>query len=147
MRLNRRTDYALRALLYLATEAPAGGTSTEIAQRFGLSSGHMLKVMQALAGQGLVVLGRGRGVPSRLARPAHDITVGEVVRALEPSELVECFGPKAESRCPLTGACGLANTLANAQAAFYASLDGVTLGALTKADSPLLIQLRVAGER
>ena len=70
---------------------------------------------------------RGRGGGVRLARPADQISVGAVVRALEArDDLVECFD-SASDACAISPACRLKGILGRAQAAFLKELDAYTL--------------------
>ncbi len=129
MRLTQRTDYALRALLFLAERGDDGATASEIAGAHAVSEGHVRKVLHALAGEGFVRSRRGRGGRSWLARPSDAITVGQVVRALEPLELVECFGPS--DACALSPGCGLSRVLGASMRAMLERLDAVPLSGLT----------------
>jgi Rrf2 family transcriptional regulator, nitric oxide-sensitive transcriptional repressor len=130
MQLTYFTDYALRTLLYLATQGERLIPIAEISAAYGISSHHLGKVANLLAREGLVEAVRGRGGGLRLARPAGQIKVGAVVRACEPNmHLVECFD-KPRNTCPIAPVCGLARALAQAQEQFLASLDGHTLAEL-----------------
>ncbi|MFO0625547.1 MAG: Rrf2 family transcriptional regulator [Polyangiales bacterium] len=124
MHVTDRTDYALRVLLYLAAHDARASVST-VAAAYDISEAHLAKVAQALAREGFIETSPGRTGGMVLARDAAEITLGSVVRALEPTALVECMG--AENTCPAVGPCGLAGALAAARDAFLASLDGVTL--------------------
>ena len=77
----------------------------------------------------------GRSGGLALARAPEEIAIGAVVRRLEPDlRLVECFDP-ATSTCPIAPVCGLSTALHDAQAAFLAVLDRVSLkqaGAVTQ---------------
>lgn len=127
MRLTLHTDYALRALILLASAGQQGSTALEIASRHGVSANHMQKILQRLRALGFVETVRGRGGGVRLARPAGDIVIGDVVRGCEPElSPAECFNP-AGSLCRLTGACRLKGVLAEALAAYLAVLDRYTL--------------------
>jgi Rrf2 family nitric oxide-sensitive transcriptional repressor len=67
----------------------------------------------------------------RLARPADQITVGEVVRWTEaPLELVECFNPETNT-CPLGGVCHLSRGIQRALRAFLSVLDDMTIADIT----------------
>ncbi len=83
MRLTQWTDYALRLLMYCAVhqqrEHPI--TISEVAQVHNISRSHLTKIVQDLAGRGLLETTRGRGGGMRLLRPAQDISLGTVVRA------------------------------------------------------------------
>lgn len=128
MRLKRYTDYGLRILMYLAV---APGRIEEIASAHGISRGHVMKISRQLSVLGFVASTRGRGGGLRLARPANQIQLGEVVRGLEQGfALVECFG--GESSCVIEPACGLRDALDGALTAFFAVLDDYTLEDLVR---------------
>ena len=102
MQLTRYTDYSLRVLLYLAVH-PEGGTVPEIAQVYGVSQHHLVKVVHNLGKLGMVLTTRGKGGGVKLNQPAEDIRIGEAVRRLEPHfNLAECFNSDANT-CPITG--------------------------------------------
>lgn len=127
MRLTLQTDYALRALLYLAAAGEQGGTAHGIADSYGISRNHLAKVLQKLRGLGYLTATRGRNGGVRLARPAADIRVGAVVRQTEDSLApVECLDP-ATNTCPLIGVCGLERSLGEAMDAYLAVLDRYTI--------------------
>lgn len=132
MRLTRHSDNALRALIYLGIHADEGPARiTDIARRMGMSEDHLAKVIARLAQLGHVETLRGREGGVRLARPAAEIVVGEVVRGTEDNlNLVECFDP-ANNQCPIAPACALAPALDEALSAFFAVLDRYTLADLT----------------
>ncbi|BCV22642.1 RrF2 family transcriptional regulator [Moorella sp. Hama-1] len=94
MRLNQATDYAFRAVLYLArlepgtlAEAQAIATHEEIPMRF------LLKIMRSLVQAGIVKSYRGASGGFALARPAREITLLDVVEGVE--------GPVTINRCLL----------------------------------------------
>jgi Rrf2 family nitric oxide-sensitive transcriptional repressor len=129
MRLNLQTDYALRTLMMLAIQ---GGQISvdEIANAYGISRHHLMKVAGKLAELGYVAARRGRGGGLALARPAAEINVGSVVREIESFNVfVECFDPKA-NRCTVAGVCGLQGVLSLAVGDFLARLDGYSLADL-----------------
>lgn len=129
MRLNLQTDYALRLLMHLSVQR--GQTSVEtIATEFGISRHHLMKVAQQLAALGYVEARRGRGGGLMLARPAAEINLGAVVRALEPTgQFVECFD-RASNACAISGVCGLQGALGLALRDFLARLDRYSLADL-----------------
>lgn len=131
MQLTRYTDYGLRVLIYLAcTDEDA--TVAEIAERYAISRNHLVKVAHALSQRGFVVTSRGRSGGMRLARPAEDIGIGEVVRALETNRaIVECFS-EADNTCPIAPVCALKGALIRAENAFQQVLDQYTLADVTK---------------
>ena len=129
MYITQHTDYALRALIYLGTSGDRLVTIQEIAERFGVSRNHLMKVVNALIRAGFVEGLRGKGGGLRLARAPGEIIVGAVVRQMEPGmHLVECFGSGCQ--CILDPDCKLKVGLARALAAFLQVLDELTLADL-----------------
>lgn len=142
MRLTTHSDYALRVLLYLGTQ-PAGAVVTigTIAEAYGISHNHLVKVIQTLRDCGDVETVRGKSGGLRLARAPEDIRIGDVVRATEPDfNLVECFSSEADA-CAISGACRLTNVLAKANRAFLATLDDHSLADLLGNRKALLKRL------
>jgi Rrf2 family protein len=84
MRVSQRLDYALRGLVALA-QRPEGSAvaASDIADRLSLPRRFLEQQFTALAKAGLVESRRGSGGGCRLARPAREITVADVVRAIE----------------------------------------------------------------
>jgi Rrf2 family transcriptional regulator, nitric oxide-sensitive transcriptional repressor len=145
MRLTRFSDYSLRVLMYLALREPELGTIAEIADHYGISENHLMKVVHGLAQLAFVTSLRGHGGGLRLAKPPTEISVGEVVRATEAdTALVECFNRESNA-CVITQACTLRHALAKAQEAFYATLDDVTLADLVRPKARLSKLLELAG--
>ena len=133
MRLTLYTDYSLRVLLYLAGKEDENVTITEIADFYRISRNHLVKVVHNLGIDGYILTSRGRHGGLRLARPAQDILVGELVRSTEPDlDLLECFNP-ATDQCVITSSCSLKSVLFNAQKNFLSALDQYTLADIAKA--------------
>jgi Rrf2 family nitric oxide-sensitive transcriptional repressor len=129
MRLNLRTDYALRTLIYLGAKGEALSTIAEIAESFDVSKAHLMKVVNRLVQQGYVEALRGKGGGIRLARPAARIRVGTIVR--ETEEDLAVMGCLAEAGfCRIEGCCVLRRALREATQAFLETLDGYSLADL-----------------
>ena len=144
MRLTVQTDYALRMLMHLACHAGALVTIHEIAERYGISKNHLMKVAHALGRAGHIEAIRGRNGGLRLARPAAKIPVGTVARHTEQnSPLVECF-PGGSGGCLVMPHCRLKSVLAEAQEAFFTVVDRYTIHDLVKRN-PALLEL-LAGD-
>lgn len=140
MRLTQRTDLALRALIHLTAVYPDMATVSDMARSLDVSSHHLMKSVQDLRRAGFVESARGHAGGHRLHRAPQQISVGDVVRALEPVALVECF--RDADGCVLTPGCTLSSALRNAAEAFLASLDGVSLCELAQPRTVALLQLR-----
>lgn len=134
MRLTQHTDYAIRVLMYASSRWLREGSEAlssirEIAQAYGISENHLMKVVNRLSQEGLLYTQRGRNGGLRLARDPAETRLGEVVRLIEDDmALVECFGEG--STCPLTAGCLLAGALSQAREAFIDALDRHTLADL-----------------
>jgi Rrf2 family transcriptional regulator, nitric oxide-sensitive transcriptional repressor len=145
MRLTQFTDFALRTLIYLGLQGDRLSSIHEIAQAYGISENHLTKVVHLLGQQGFIDTLRGRGGGVRLARPAAQIRVGDVVRRTEEDmALVACF--PGSGSCILTGACGGQPALHEALAAFFAVLDKYTLEDMIQThQKPMRERLGVGG--
>lgn len=138
MQLDKFADYALRILMTLAVRAPERVPTQHIAAIYGVSENHLSKVATRLVREGFVLSERGRTGGLVLARTANEIRVGDVVRKLKRDDpVVECFGP--DKSCIILPACGLRRPLAEAQEAFFATLDGYTLDDITQSRSALAV--------
>jgi Rrf2 family nitric oxide-sensitive transcriptional repressor len=145
MRLTQYTDYALRTLILLGLKGDALSTIAEIAQRYGISENHLMKLVHALGRMGYVETLRGRHGGLRLAKPPAEIGLGEVVRRTESDfTLVECFDA-GRNNCPIAGVCVLENVLAEALAQFMRVLDRYTLADLLAPEPELRRALRLGG--
>ena len=132
MRLSDYTDYTLRVLMYCAQHRDRLVTIAEMADVYGVSKNHLMKIVSDLARQGLLETTRGRGGGLRLLKAPADIRVGDVVRGAETDfRLVECFDPSSDT-CTLTPSCRLKNVLASALKAYFAELDAMTLADIAR---------------
>lgn len=86
--LSQTVEYALRAAVYLATRPGEAVTTEEVAERTRVSAPYLAKIMQSLAKKGLVRSQRGVGGGVTLARAAEDVTILEVVNAVEPLQRI-----------------------------------------------------------
>lgn len=127
MRLTLYTDYSLRVLIYLAYKKDETVTISELADFYKVSRNHLVKVVHNLGLNGYIQTIRGKHGGLRLARPANEIIIGDVVRSMEPDfNLLECFNP-AEDRCVITRTCNLKSVLFGARDTFLQELDRYTL--------------------
>lgn len=141
MRLTQYSNFALRILQFAALHAPKLVTVGEVARAHRISKAHLVKVAYDLGQRGYIETIRGRRGGMRLARPAEEITVGEIVRWTEaPLELVECFNPETNT-CPLQGLCYLSRGLQRALRAFLSVLDDLTIADIAMNRDALLKRL------
>ena len=132
MKVSTRGDYAARALLSLALHED-GETQTptsvrDIAERTGLPQPYLEQILLALKGAGLVRSKRGVGGGYVLARPAAEITLGEVVSAVDGPIVVGDFGrPHENGACDHEGQCVLLGLWSDVGEHMREHLDSYTL--------------------
>lgn len=130
MQLTRYTDYALRVLIYLAHKNELA-TIGEISAAYKVSENHLMKIVHGLAKLGYITTLRGKGGGMRLARPAGEINLGEVVRNTEETlHVVECLADEYDGGCCLSPSCRLKGVLKEAHDAFFRHLDQFTISDL-----------------
>lgn len=130
MRITKRTNIAVRVLMYCTVNDDRLVTKSEIAACCNTSENHLAQVINRLGQLGYIHTLRGRKGGIELARPPGEIQIGDVFRALESHvPLTECFAD-VDNTCPLIDACRLRVAIADAAEAFYAHLDAITLDAL-----------------
>jgi len=107
MRLSHLADYAV-VLMTAAARRPAGLrlSATELAQDTGVPLPTAQKLMGQLAGAGLLSSARGVSGGFALARPAAEITLADIVEAVEgPIAMTQCSGSDGPSDCALDAHC------------------------------------------
>lgn len=83
---SQTVEYALRAVIHLAHEAPAARTTAQIAEATRVPKDYLSKILQGLAKKGIVLTQRGVGGGVSLSKPPSDLTILDVVNAVEPIE-------------------------------------------------------------
>ena len=92
LRLSKKTDYALMALIHLAqSSGRVAWSAREIARSYNIPPHLMAKVLQRMAQSGIVVSHQGTRGGYALGRPAHLINAAEVIEAIEgPFSMTSC---------------------------------------------------------
>ena len=122
---SRTVEYALRAAVFLASRHGEPATTEQVAKRTQVPAPYLAKILQGLARAGLVRSQRGVGGGVALARPPEEMTILEVVNAVEPIRRIKT--------CPLklsahgTRLCPLHRRLDDALAAVESAFGGTTL--------------------
>lgn len=123
--ISQTVEYALRAVVHLASEAPAGRTTDQVASATRVPRAYLSKVLQSLRRAGLVHSQRGIGGGMTLTKSPAELTILEVVNAVEPIQRIKT--------CPLELAahgvhlCPLHRRLDNALALFEDAFQHTTL--------------------
>ena len=89
--LSQTVEYALRAMVYLASQSPAAQTTGQIAQATKVPPAYLSKVLQALVRSGIVQSQRGVGGGMSLTKSPQELTILDVVDAVDPiGRIKEC---------------------------------------------------------
>lgn len=142
LRFTKRTDYGLMAIHYIASHEDGGAVSVRrIAEEFSMPPELLAKILQRLSKERLIVSQNGPKGGYVLARRPIDITVGQVVRALEgPINIVECL--EDDSDCPQMARCTLRRPVQKIQVAMSQLLDTMSLAELVGDDVPELMAIK-----
>lgn len=109
VRLSRLADYGIQLLGAFARRPDEGFNSRDLAEEAQIPEPTVRKLLKALSRAQLLVSRRGVQGGYRLARPPEQITVAQIIAAIEgPIALTECNVPGGEScerqaRCPMRG--------------------------------------------
>lgn len=135
MQLTRFADYSLRVLIFLAHRQGVHTKIKDVSDAHGISEDHLMKVVRRLAALGYIRATRGKNGGIGPARAAADISIGRVVRDVEPLTPVECFAPDYDGCCALYPNCALRGALQTAQLQFLKTLDTFSVADVMGPDS------------
>lgn len=133
MKLTKRGEYALRALIDLAIATQAGRhmlSQKEIAEKENIPLPFLEQIFLQLREAGLVDGKRGKGGGFFLAKPANNITLAEVVRLIDgPLAPISCASMTAYAKCgcPDEAHCGLRMIMLDVRNSISNILDRYTL--------------------
>ena len=133
MKLSKKGEYALRSLINLGIAAEVKRDLvqvSELAESEQLPVKFLEQIMQALKDAGLVSSMRGKFGGYRLAKPAREITIGQVVRLIDgPLAPIGCVSQSAYEKCtcPDEAHCGLRMLMLDVRNAIAGILDRYTL--------------------
>ncbi len=133
VKVSTRGDYASRALLSLALHDGEGPTSVrDIADRTGLPQPYLEQILLALKGAGLVRSKRGVGGGYVLARTPEEITLAQIVAAVDGPIQAGDFGePHTDGACDHEGQCVLLSIWGDVSRRMKALLEAYTLADLS----------------
>ncbi|MFI1479870.1 RrF2 family transcriptional regulator [Streptomyces sp. NPDC020747] len=147
MRMAKGVEWALHTLLNLDMIGGGPVGSGQLAEAHGLSASYLNKQLQQLARAELVVSVPGPRGGFRLARPLENITLLDVVEAIEGSTQVfhcteiRCSGKIGELSPPPTGTCAVNAAMRRAEQAWHQSLAAQTLADIrAEVDSTPLVR-------
>ncbi len=133
MKVSAQEEYGLRCLLQLARLGEGESLSlAQIAEREGISAANAGKLLWILNKAGLVASTRGTKGGYRLARPASEVRLSEVIKVLDDDQLEgHCRSfPGVLDSCVHTSDCGIRPVLLNVHEAVAQALSNITLAQL-----------------
>lgn len=130
--ISSRARYALRALLDLSQRYPGSPVLvTEIAGRQNIPLNFLHQILLDLKLSGLVASRKGPGGGFNLARKPEEITLAEILLAIEgPSLSLTCTGSQQECACPHPDVCSIRRALAAVSSELEKNLAATTLANL-----------------
>jgi Rrf2 family nitric oxide-sensitive transcriptional repressor len=145
MQLSAYSDYAVRVLMQTALRQPERMTVAAVAETFGISRHHLVKVVHDLGRHGYLATQRGIGGGFTLGRAPENIRLGDIVRLGEDSDTVIDCRENENRVCRLLPACRLKGVLDEAASAFFKVLDGYTLADLIRRPAKMRTVLGMEG--
>ena len=134
MKLSTKGRYGLRAIIDLALHSEDSNETSSIqsiSRRQGISENYLEQLMRLLKKAGLIESVRGAGGGYKLARSAEEISVGEVLRALEGDlKPVDCSASQGESGCVGADGCVTKFVWERLNDAIQGAVDSISLGEL-----------------
>lgn len=125
--MSRKVDYALLILSYL-DQKREGGCAREIADRYALSKGFVANILKLLCHKGFVTSHRGVKGGYVLHRSTEDITLAELMDALDETfHLAECTRPSEDEQCNHASLCPVRGAIAEVHRRIRDVLRNVTL--------------------
>ena len=145
MRLSKRGEYGLRAMIALAEPAKTNSSPQimqikEIALREAISAKFLEQILLALKNNGLLHSKMGVGGGYYLARSANEITLGQIFRVLDgPVAPIKCVSQMAYEPCgcPDEETCGLRLAMGDVRNAIADILDNTSLADVVKRQGSL----------
>jgi Rrf2 family protein len=134
MKLSTKGKYGVRAVFEIARNAGQGPiTIKEIAERQGISFSYLEQILNRLGRAGLIESVRGPGGGYLLGKKAAELTIGDVVRALEgPIALSHCLEPGMSGDCYQADDCVARMVWARVGAKIEQALDSISFDDLLR---------------
>ena len=137
LRLSKKVDYGLMALMHLARYDDAlSWSAREIAETYDIPGGLLAKVLQRLGQEGFVASQHGKKGGYTLARPASQISVAEVVQVIDGSlSLTECSS--ADGNCQQFETCNVKSPLQRLHDRVVGMLSTLTIAQMVEQESEI----------
>ena len=146
MRVSAKSDYALRALIELAARADSGPVSAEeLGRAQEIPHNFLQAILADLRRAGIVISQRGQAGGWRMARPAEDVSIADVIRAVD-GPLVSVYGLRPEAVDYNESAQVLQHVWIAARSSLRDVFEKVSIKALAEGRLPRSVTARTADE-
>lgn len=130
MKLSSKTHYGLLACYYLGTNPDTAVPASALENYISVSGKYLEKIMRMLSARNIVKAERGAFGGYFLARRPEEISVGEIVRALEDDmEIIECVKTDKACKC-----CPTSKVWKKLHAGINGLLDGISVRQMIEGD-------------
>jgi len=149
MNVSTRSEYGLRALIYLASNTKAEAVpAREIAEKWNVPVKYLEQILKTLKDAGIITSQVGVGGGYHLARAASLITAGEVIRVLDGRLApMGCVSSYDYEECEFEPACGLKTLWTRTRAAIVGVLDQTTIADLCTTPRQGVVSIKSVSRR
>ena len=127
--ITRNTDYAMRALCYIAGQSKASVSAKEMVTQLKIPRSFLRKILQILSGEGLLRSTKGQGGGFSLAFPKEKVLLTDLIRIFQNTiQLNECVFKK--KICPNRSTCMLKKEIDSIEREVFKRLRGISVASL-----------------
>jgi len=136
MKISKKGEYALKALIELAINYDKGVTATlinEIAEQENIPPKYLEQILLNLKNAGILISKRGVGGGYALSRSPKEISLGEIIRIVDgPLAPLDCVSKSRHLNCPDEPYCGLYSVMLDVRNAISNIVDNICLDDIAK---------------
>jgi len=149
MNVSTKSEYGLRALIYLATNSQHEAIpAREIAEKWSVPVKYLEQILKTLKEAGLITGQVGVGGGYRLTRTASLITAGEVIRTLDGRLApMGCVSSYNYEQCEFEPTCGLKTLWTRTRAAIVSVIDQTTIADLCTPPKQSVVNIKSVSRR
>ena len=131
--ISRNTDYAVRAVCYIARQRERVVSVTELVKALDIPKPFLRKILQVLNRKGILISHRGAGGGFRLSAKTENILLLDLIEAFQgPFKLNECTFKK--EICPNEKKCFLKKKIDSIEDYVFSQLRSITVGSILKGE-------------
>lgn len=132
--ITRNTDYAMRALCYIAQQGRSSVPASEMVAQLKIPRPFLRKILQVLSGEGMLHSTKGQGGGFSLARSPKEIVLTDLIRIFQSTiQLNECVFKK--KLCPNRSTCMLKKEIDSIEKEVLERLHGISITSLVNGEA------------